>query len=709
MIAPRMEKLEALEEEKGLLQQAEREQQQLGKKKQPGSQKSSGAAETSEPSAVGKKTRRAVRTSVLCGESWQVMVRATWHSLSSEEEDATRRALKGRPEEECLSSSKLRSWQEAAHQELESPEGNRSEPPLEAQDTDKQESSREDSSRELCLCPETSKCFSSGACEGDSDADLKESRRFWQRSANEGPPDKVQTMLLWTTVTEAQELEEVAESVVKEVLGRVKELDQSVCVLRRAPLAISGPFFGRARGAESSERAAPDLQQEIGGAASEIVATVLDSFGKHLVCSTSDASERGLWARQREQLTATGAMRAGTSGESSLGEAELPPLASLDKIARDAVERVGCTLESFVASQFQHHFQGKFSEILKLPLETLSERQLQPSCTPFSSQATKEVEGTSRAAEHRTPEATKKRKSPVSRPVHKVAAGSQESSTLARASVQNAISEVQQLHSELKVYAQIAVHDVLEALKQQQQKLDKEMHPKDSSEESTTESELAESLLDQCSQPESAIALGGNCGRWVAKQPSPRDWDESYPGQDLRRPEGRKIPARKLGKSQPRTKLPHISLPGMVMPSEAEGPSEEELSRTLLQSVLGGSEQDAQSPPEGFQKPLNYPSATTSRLCTSVLETLPKQRPGSMQDALPTMGQQFSRQPVPPATPKPPSQRGARRRPMRVRLVPGEPEQWESGETTLAGRLVEGVLRRCAAPGSSSSDSSDEN
>ncbi|XP_068768668.1 uncharacterized protein [Struthio camelus] len=181
MIAPRMEKLEALEEEKGLLQQAEREQQQLGKKKQPGSQKnSSGAAETSEPSAVGKKTRRAVRTSVLCGESWQVMARATWHSLSSEEEDATRRALKGRPEEECLSSSKLRSWQEAAHQELESPGGNRSEPPLEAQDTDKQESSREDSSRELCLCPETSKCFSSGACEGDSDADLKESRRFWQ-------------------------------------------------------------------------------------------------------------------------------------------------------------------------------------------------------------------------------------------------------------------------------------------------------------------------------------------------------------------------------------------------------------------------------------------------------------------------------------------------------------------------------------------------
>ncbi|XP_068768669.1 matrix metalloproteinase-24-like isoform X1 [Struthio camelus] len=41
MIAPRMEKLEALEEEKGLLQQAEREQQQLGKKKQPGSQKNS--------------------------------------------------------------------------------------------------------------------------------------------------------------------------------------------------------------------------------------------------------------------------------------------------------------------------------------------------------------------------------------------------------------------------------------------------------------------------------------------------------------------------------------------------------------------------------------------------------------------------------------------------------------------------------------------
>ncbi|XP_074460784.1 uncharacterized protein LOC141750101 [Larus michahellis] len=67
------------------------------------------------------------------------------------------------------------------------------------------------------------------------------------------------------------------------------------------------------------------------------------------------------------------------------------------------------------------------------------------------------------------------------------------------------------------------------------------------------------------------------------------------------------------------------------------------------------------------------------------------------KDALPSMGAQWSRQPVPPAGPKPPAQTGARRRSLRVKPVGGEPQPPASERRGFAGRLVAHDLRRCAA------------
>lgn len=67
------------------------------------------------------------------------------------------------------------------------------------------------------------------------------------------------------------------------------------------------------------------------------------------------------------------------------------------------------------------------------------------------------------------------------------------------------------------------------------------------------------------------------------------------------------------------------------------------------------------------------------------------------EDALPSTCPHLPRQPVPPAGPKPPAWAGAQRRPVRVRLVQGEPQQPVSETRALVGRLVDGVLGRCVA------------
>ncbi|XP_064377360.1 uncharacterized protein LOC135330088 [Dromaius novaehollandiae] len=140
-----------------------------------------GTEQTNQSSVDGKKTRRPLCTSGVSRESSKVMDSSTCQSTSSQEKDATQTAVEGRPEEETLSSSKLLSSQEPARQELQSPEDSLSEPSQEDQDTENQEGSTEDSSRQLCLCPETRTSLSSGASEEDNDSDLKESRRFLQK------------------------------------------------------------------------------------------------------------------------------------------------------------------------------------------------------------------------------------------------------------------------------------------------------------------------------------------------------------------------------------------------------------------------------------------------------------------------------------------------------------------------------------------------
>ena len=439
-----------------------------------------------------------------------------------------------------------------------------------------------------------------------------------KRAAEEAPNSR-QPTLLRATLAEDPELKEMAETVVQDVLERVKALDQSVHVLRRAPHEVSRRLFASARGGEPLDTSPVDRRDEIRLVARELVATVLESFGEHLVSSMSDAAEPGRAARQKlSELIAGRATRAGKSREERWREAELAASnrassqSSVDKMTQEAVESVSSTLSSFVASRFEQDFHCQFSEILKL--QGVTEGQRSP-----------------RASQQPIPEASERAKLPVLQALQNAADVSRVSRELAKESIQKAISRVQQLDAELIGYARTIVLEVLETTKK---KLEEERKSKQKSEE-----------------------------------------------------------------LQPRKVLPSLSLPAIVTPSEEAGQFKEESSRTLLPSLLRGAEQDARRPTEGLQKSQDYTSGATARSSVPTWETLRILRPGSTAGTLASTGPQFPRQPMPPAGPKPPTQAGARRRPVRLKLFLQEPMQPESLKRAVAGSLAERVLRRCAAPG----------
>ncbi|XP_075022242.1 uncharacterized protein LOC142089546 [Calonectris borealis] len=285
--------------------------------------------------------------------------------------------------------------------------------------------------------------------------------------AREEAPNSIQPTLLRATLAEDEELKEMAETVVQEVLERVKALDPSVRVLRRAPREVSGRLFASARGAEPLDPSPANRRDKIRLVAREIVATVLESFGEHLVSGTSDAAEPGLAARQKlSELVAGRATRAGKSGEERWREAELATSdrassqSSIDKTTKEAVESVCSTLSSFVASQFEQDFCCQFSEILKL-------------------QGVTEGQGPPRALEWQIPEASRRAKLPVLQPLQNAAYVSRVSRQIAKESIQEAVSRIQQLEAELIGYAKTIVLEVLETVRK---KLEEDRKSKQKSE-----------------------------------------------------------------------------------------------------------------------------------------------------------------------------------------------------------------------------------
>ncbi|RMB95563.1 hypothetical protein DUI87_27673 [Hirundo rustica rustica] len=171
------------------------------------------------------------------------------------------------------------------------------------------------------------------------------------------------------TAAEAQKLQELVETVVHEIFGRLRvPLEHYVNFLRRAARRIRGIVFSGCVKTETSL----DHRQEMEMVGKELVATVLEILGNHL---ESKASEPGRAARRKEKPFDGRAIRADKSKDAEADRARLHTC--FDKLTRQVVKNVRCLLKSMVASQFEGGSCCDYTEILKLPKGKVSNRQMQ--------------------------------------------------------------------------------------------------------------------------------------------------------------------------------------------------------------------------------------------------------------------------------------------------------------------------------------------
>ncbi|KAG6926674.1 fibrous sheath interacting protein 2, partial [Chelydra serpentina] len=373
---------------------------------------------------------------------------------------------------------------------------------------------------------------------------------------------------------------------------RVKDLDHSVCILKKAPIELSEKLFcSKFKRTESPGTFRKDFQKEIALVAREIVATVFDNFHKCLVSSISTAS-----------VSTSGVSK---SEKSRFIQSELPAydphfsLASIDKIAKETVESVIFTLESFVAFQFKHDFKCKFSEIMRLSVENRSGAQQRP----FLS----------------------KRILPTLEPFHSFSDVSRISSVITRESIQNAICQIQRLHSELSIYAKIAVTKILDIIKWKPEKeiSQRETSPfNDVSEENIMASKITGAILEQCSQNQMEITSESKFGNLPMEKPGRAFGNNKIPGQGVTMSEGMKMSAKKL-KVDLRETFPPISVPGMVINSEGKTEMEKEIPCNLPTIQCNQfSAQDAPTTSETIRKSLFYTTAPKPRSSRPALETI---------------------------------------------------------------------------------------
>ncbi|XP_063260786.1 uncharacterized protein LOC134554233 [Prinia subflava] len=172
------------------------------------------------------------------------------------------------------------------------------------------------------------------------------------------------------TAAEAQKLQELVETVMHEVFGRLRlPREHYVNFLRSVARRIRGIVFSGCMRTETSL----DRCQEMEMVAKELVVKALEILGNRL---ESKSSVPGKADRQKEQPLDGGATEADKSKEAETDRALL--YACLDNLTREVVKNVRCLLKSMIASQFEGDSSYEYTEILKLPKAMVSSRQRQP-------------------------------------------------------------------------------------------------------------------------------------------------------------------------------------------------------------------------------------------------------------------------------------------------------------------------------------------
>ncbi|XP_025064224.1 fibrous sheath-interacting protein 2-like [Alligator sinensis] len=439
------------------------------------------------------------------------------------------------------------------------------------------------------------------------------------------------------SITEAHDndslmLLQVAKKVVKDIFMRVRDLDHSVSILKKAPIEMSEKLFcSHFKRTDYLKTFHKNSQKEVESVAKEIVETVFENFLKCLESSIATATDQEEpLPRRKEWDSARGMNRVFKSERNKCAQSELPvydptlPLASIDKIAKETVENVLIMLESFVAFQFKHDFNCKFSEIVKFPVENISSTQQMP----LSPQGTTEIE---------MPGAGKRMPSGLE-PYPSTSDLSRVSSWITKESIHDAVFKIQRLHSELSMYASIVVYDVLEII---QQNLEREINQS----ETNVTNEIIRTILDRCSQQVDEFTSELKFGNLQIEESRRVFASNKGPGHGTAWSEKMKIPARKLKEICLSKDLPSFNIPGMVFYSEEESEIEEGILSNFLPTVLQFSEQNTRTKSEGTQKSPYYTAASRLRSSRTSKEIKTKEKAFASKRPLPPIGRPLSRKP----------------------------------------------------------------
>ncbi|CAI5795133.1 Hypothetical predicted protein [Podarcis lilfordi] len=402
-------------------------------------------------------------------------------------------------------------------------------------------------------------------------------------------------------INETFKMLQVAESIVSEVLMRTRDLESSVCILKKTQGELNERLFCCSfKRSEAPGLFHSDSQAEIGSVARDIVASVFENVHKCLMSSIPATSD-GFPGRK---IPPKGRKNRFTQPDFPFYNVSLKgAMDTIDKIAKETVECTVLMLETFVARHFRRDFRCNFLEIVKFPLESLSFAQLTRSLDSLSAQVGNVAETTMDGFRNKLQGEKEKGGLPTLGSTHNFLDFSRLGSAVTKECIETAIRQVQMLHAELNVYANNAVSSVLEIIKHT---LDRELTQKEatlfcSSSESLVLSETISVMLDRCNESLTEITSELMVENLQLEMSGQAFGKDKTLFQDLAASPGNvKTTSKKIRRIDTRDSFPPINVPGMVIYSEEEAEVQEE-TPSKFPSVFRYSEWDAHVGPERHQ------------------------------------------------------------------------------------------------------------
>ncbi|XP_069875641.1 fibrous sheath-interacting protein 2 isoform X1 [Dipodomys merriami] len=293
---------------------------------------------------------------------------------------------------------------------------------------------------------------------------LKKMFDRWQMETNDMENEKVKLLI-------------IAENILKKISVRAKDLEYAISLLH-LPVLEDCAIRLHNQVKDSSTRA-EDTKTQINKFGREIVEMLFEKLQLCFLSQMSSQDSKETLTNRKEHLTAN--RKQGFPNKQGPGSLPICSMKMKDQmssssrhqIVEEIVERVLNMLESFVDLQFKQISKYEFSDIVKMPIENLSQMQ-------------QRLLG--------------KKHLPKLQPLKKVSDFSDSSSIISQENIQNTLLEVHLFHSDLLTYAVDIVRDMLTLIKN---KLDKEINQVEPSsvsilKENSVASEIIGTLIDQC-------------------------------------------------------------------------------------------------------------------------------------------------------------------------------------------------------------------